>query len=72
MPKILCILGMVISVLLLLVFGLDLALKIPFRGADLKMSITFVICALILAWDGVQAVMRFRAEMAKAGAGGGE
>jgi carbon starvation protein len=39
--------------------------------ADVLAVILFV-CALILAWDGVQAVMRFRAEMAKAGAGGGE
>ena len=31
MPKVLCIVGMVVAVLLLLVFGLDLAIQFPFR-----------------------------------------
>ncbi len=39
--------------------------------ADVLTVILFI-CAVILAWDGVQAVRRFRAEMAEAGAGGGE
>jgi carbon starvation protein len=40
--------------------------------ADVLAVILFV-CAIILAWDGVQAVMRFRAEVAKpAEAGGGD
>ncbi|HID77846.1 MAG TPA: hypothetical protein EYP56_17840 [Planctomycetaceae bacterium] len=50
MPKVLCIIGMVISVLLLLVFGLDLALKIPFGRANALMSISFVICSLVLGY----------------------
>jgi carbon starvation protein len=36
------------------------------------LAVILIICALILAWDGVQAVMRFRSEMAGAKAGGGE
>ena len=37
------------------------------------LAIILIICALILAWDGVQALNRFRAEAAKASeAGGGE
>jgi len=40
--------------------------------ADILAVILFI-CALILAWDGIQAVMRLRAEMAKAAEpGGGE
>ena len=37
------------------------------------LALILIICALILAWDGIQAVQRFRAEMAGAAeAGGGE
>jgi carbon starvation protein len=40
--------------------------------ADILAVILFI-CAVILAWDGIQAVMRFRAEMAEAAEpGGGE
>ena len=40
--------------------------------ADILAVILFV-CALILAWDGIQAVLRFRSETAEAAeAGGGE
>jgi carbon starvation protein len=53
-------------------FGADVGLAIGniIAGA---LAVILIICALILAWDGVQAVMRFRSEMAKpAEAGGGE
>jgi hypothetical protein len=50
MPKALCIVGMAISVLLLLVFGLDLALKIPFGRVNMAMSVSFVVCSLILGY----------------------
>jgi len=37
------------------------------------LAVVLIICALILAWDGVQAVMRFRTEMTEATeSGGGE
>jgi len=37
------------------------------------LAVILIVCALILAWDGIQALLRFRAEMAKpAGVGGGE
>jgi carbon starvation protein len=37
------------------------------------LAVILLICAVILAWDGVQALMRFRSEMAEAAeAGGGE
>lgn len=50
MPKALCILGMVIAVLLLLLFGLDLAMGIPFSGASGMMDIGFLIAAAILGY----------------------
>lgn len=49
MPKALSISGMVVAVLLLLLFGLDLALQFPF-GRVLVMDIGFVICAVLLAY----------------------
>ncbi len=39
MPKALCLVGTVVAVLLLLVFGLDLAIKFPFHRVSLTMDI---------------------------------
>ncbi len=51
MPKALSITGLAVSLLLLVVFGLDLALGIPFgRGPVLTMDIGLVIATLILAY----------------------
>ncbi|HUY32135.1 MAG TPA: hypothetical protein VMV69_05095 [Pirellulales bacterium] len=51
MPKGLCILGMVVAGCLLLLFGLDLALKVPFGRNDvMAMDIGFVISATVLAY----------------------
>ena len=53
MPKALCIGGMVVSILLLLLFGLDLVTGFPFGVAEQTnyvMHIGFVICSLILGY----------------------
>lgn len=50
MPKALSISGMVVAVLLLLIFGLDLALKFPFNHASMSMDIGFVVCSIVLAY----------------------
>jgi len=50
MPKALCIVGMVVALLLVTLFGLDLGLGIPFGGRSMVMSIGFIVCALILAF----------------------
>jgi hypothetical protein len=50
MPKALCIVGMVVAVLLVLLFGLDLGLGIPFGGGSMVMSIGFIVCAAILGY----------------------
>lgn len=50
MPKALAMLGMVISVLLLLVFGLDMAIGIPFDKINSVMDIGFIVCSLILGY----------------------
>jgi len=52
MPKVLCVSGMVISVLLLILFGLDLALGVPFQGVSKVMDVGFVICAGLLGYLG--------------------
>ena len=46
MPKALCLVGTVVAVLLLLVFGFDLALRFPFRRVSLTMDIGLVLCSL--------------------------
>ena len=50
MPKALSISGMVVAVLLLLIFGLDLALQFPFNGISKPMDIGFVVCSIVLAY----------------------
>lgn len=50
MPKALTISGMVVAGLVLLVFLLDLAIKIPFGRASLLMDIGFLLSAVILAY----------------------
>lgn len=50
MPKALCLTGMVISIVVLLLFLLDLILKIPFQRANALMDVVFVICAATLGF----------------------
>ncbi len=50
MAKALCIVGIAISALVLIVFGLDLAIGAPFNGASKIMDIGFVICSGILGY----------------------
>ncbi len=53
MPRALCIVGTVVSLLLLLIFGLDLAVRFPFSRANMIMDIGFVLCSVtlgVLSW----------------------
>ena len=54
MPKVLCIAGMVIALLILLLFILDLAVGFPFQRFNWWMDVTFILCALglgFLSWS---------------------
>lgn len=46
MPKVLCIIGLVLSGLTALLFLLDLILGQPFGGYSLVMDAVFLVCAL--------------------------
>jgi uncharacterized RDD family membrane protein YckC len=51
MPKALCIFGMAVAALLLLIFGLDLAVAMPFRGENrMMLDVPLVVCSLILGY----------------------
>jgi len=50
MPKALCISGMVISVLVLILFGLDIAMGVPFHGLSTMLDVTFIVCAVLLGY----------------------
>jgi hypothetical protein len=50
MTKVLCIVGAVVAVLLLLIFGLDLGLGVPFHQASIVMDIGLLVCAVILGY----------------------
>ena len=45
MPKVLCMTGMVIAILILVLFSLDLAVKFPFQRISMLMDVMFVLCA---------------------------
>ncbi|HEY2894899.1 MAG TPA: hypothetical protein VGJ16_11820 [Pirellulales bacterium] len=50
MAKGLTIVGMVVAVVLLLAFGLDLAVGFPFSKASLAMDIAFLLCSAMLGY----------------------
>ncbi len=53
MPKVLCMTGMVIAILILVLFLLDLAVAFPFNRISVFMDVMFVVCALglgFLSW----------------------
>ena len=50
MAKALCILGLAISALVLIVFGLDLAIGAPFDRVNKVMDIGFVVCSIVLGY----------------------
>ena len=50
MPKVLTMGGLVVSGLLAIIFTVDLALEIPFGRASKLMDISFLCCAIILAY----------------------
>ena len=50
MPKALTISGMVVAVLLLLTFGLDLAIGVPFSKVSMAMDVAFVLASGVLGY----------------------
>lgn len=50
MPKALCISGMAVAGLLVVLFGLDLALGWPFNKSSLFVDISLVVSALVLGF----------------------
>ena len=49
-PKPLCLAGAIVGGLLLLLFGADLAIGIPFGRADITIDVAMVICSLVLGY----------------------
>lgn len=50
MPKAFCIVGLVVAVLLIILFGLDLGAQIPFGRTNMSMDIGVLICAGMLGY----------------------
>ena len=50
MPKVLCLTGMVIAILILVLFLLDLAVAFPFKRISTLMDVVFVVCAVGLGY----------------------
>lgn len=53
MPKVLCWIGIVISLLVAVTFVLDLAIAVPFKRFSLMLDIVFLLvagCTTVLGW----------------------
>ncbi len=50
MPKALTILGMIVALLVVLLFGADLAIGVPFQKAKPLMDCVFITCAGMLGY----------------------
>lgn len=50
MPKVLTIAGLIVSILMFVLFALDLAAGIPFSGMSTMMDIAFMTCGAVLAY----------------------
>lgn len=50
MARALTVSGLVVAALVLLLFGLDLALGIPFGRGNVLVDVGFVVCAAVLAY----------------------
>jgi hypothetical protein len=50
--KPLCFFGMIFGILIVLVFGLDLAIKLPFGRPSWTLNVGFIITGLILIYTG--------------------
>ena len=50
MPRVLCLAGLVISILVFMIFLLDLVLAWPFEKADWTLDTMFVVCAALLGY----------------------
>jgi len=50
MPKALCVIGMIVAGLLILLFGLDAAVGIPFNSASMMMDVGMIVASAIVAY----------------------
>lgn len=50
MPRVLTIVGMAVAVLLLLLFGADLAVRLPFGRPNLMVDVLFLLAAAMLGY----------------------
>lgn len=50
MAKAMCVIGIVVALLLILLFGADTFLNVPFRGASMMMNVAMMIAGLMLAY----------------------
>jgi hypothetical protein len=50
MARAMCFLGIVIAILLVLLFGADAFLKVPFRGVSMVMNVAMIVAGLTLAY----------------------
>ncbi len=60
MAKALTIMAIAVAVLLLLLFGLDLAIGVPFARASILMDVAFVFCSLGLSYAGYNTLRDLR------------
>jgi hypothetical protein len=51
MAKAMCVIGIIVAIVLILLFGADTFLKVPFRGANMMMNVSMMIAGVMLAYS---------------------
>ena len=50
MPRVMCVIGIIVAILLVLLFGLDAFLKVPFAAVSMTMDVTMIIAGVVLGY----------------------
>ena len=50
MPRLMCVIGIIVAILLVLLFGLDAFLKVPFAAASMTMNVAMIIAGVVLGY----------------------
>jgi hypothetical protein len=50
MSRVMCVIGIIVAILLVLLFGLDAFLKVPFAGVSIVMDVAMMIAGVVLGY----------------------
>jgi hypothetical protein len=50
MARAMCVIGIIVALVLVLLFGTDAFLKVPFRGASMMMNVAMIVAGFMLGY----------------------